>query len=89
MKKTVTISVLKSMLSKGNVKFTYKKKNGETREAIGTTNKRALDRIGIEFKNNDSNPDKSKSVVCYYDIEKNEWRSLSIKYNNTVIAEEI
>ena len=88
MKKTVTISVLKSMLSKGNVKFTYKKKNGETRETIGTTNKRALDRIGIEFSDDCVAKNNTKTVT-YYDVEKNAWRSFSIEYNNTVTAEEI
>lgn len=85
MKKTVTISVLKSMLSGGNVKFSYKKTNGETREAIGTTNKQTLDRIGVAFSGECG---EAKSVR-YYDVEKNAWRSLSVENNKTVTAEAI
>lgn len=86
----VTISVLKSMLNNGNVEFTYKKKNGETRNAIGTTNKTALERIGITFgdKNDGCDSSETKSVR-YYDISKNAWRSFSVQYNNTVEAEAI
>lgn len=84
MKKTVTLSVLKSMLANGNVQFTYKKKNGETREAVGTTNKEALDRVGVEFSG-----DGQCSSVRYYDVNKNAWRSLSSECNVTVTAEAI
>lgn len=84
MKKTVTLSVLKSMLANGNVQFTYKKKNGETREAVGTTNKQALDRVGVEFSG-----DGQSSSVRYYDVNKNAWRSLSSECNGTVTAEAI
>lgn len=88
MKKTVTISVLKSMLSEGNVKFSYKKTNGETREAIGTANKRALDRAGVAFSAGGARGGEEKSVR-YYDVEKNAWRSLSATNNKTVTAEAI
>lgn len=88
MKKTVTISVLKSMLSEGNVKFSYKKTNGETREAIGTTNKQALDRIGVRFPGGGSACGEEKTVI-YYDVKKNVWRSLSVENNKTVTAEAI
>lgn len=88
MKNIVTISVLKSMLSNGNVKFSYKKTNGETREAIGTTNKQALDRIGVQFSGEGDSCGEEKTVM-YYDVEKNAWRSLSVEYNKTVTAEAI
>lgn len=88
MKKTVTISALKSMLSRGNVKFSYKKTNGEMREAIGTTNKQALDRIGAQFSGDGSSCGEEKTVL-YYDVEKNAWRSISAEYNKTVMAEAI
>lgn len=88
MKKTVTISVLKSMLSEGNVKFSYKKINGETREAIGTTNKQALDLADVTFSADLCRAGEEKSVR-YYDVEKNAWRSLSVEINKTVTAEAI
>lgn len=88
MKKTVTISVLKSMLSQGNVKFSYKKTDGEMREAIGTTNKQSLDRIGVQFSVDGSSCGEEKTIL-YYDVEKNTWRSLSAEYNKTVMAEAI
>lgn len=88
MKNIVTISVLKLMLSRGNVKFSYKRTNGEMREAIGTTNKQTLDRIGVQFSGESSSCGEEKTVV-YYDVEKNAWRSLSTEYNKTVMAEAI
>ena len=86
MKKTVTIPVLKSMLTDGNVEFTYKKKNGEIRNVVGTTSKIALERVGITFADKDSGCQQS---VRYYDISKNAWRSFSVQCNNTVEAEAI
>ena len=86
MKKTVTIPVLKIMLTDGNVEFTYKKKNGEIRNVVGTTNKIALERVGITFDDKDSGFQQS---VRYYDISKNAWRSFSAQCNNTVEAEAI
>lgn len=86
----VTISVLKKMLANGNVEFTYTKKNGETRNAVGTTNKRALERIGVTFSDNGGGCDGAEQKsVRYYDISKNAWRSFSVQYNHTVEAEAI
>lgn len=91
MKKTVTTSVLKSMLNAGNVKFTYKKKNGEEREAIGTTNKQALDRIGVTVADAGSctTSGEEEKSVRYYDVQKNAWRAFSLENNKTVVAEAI
>lgn len=88
MKKIVTLSELKSMLSKNNVLFTFKKKDGTEKEVIGTTNKNALDRIGVTFKN-DGIVNTNDKTVRYFDVNKNEWRCLSVENNNTVTAEEI
>lgn len=90
MKRMVSIYVLKEMLSRGNVEFTYKKKNGEERTAIGTTNKNALARIGISRSDDGSGCSSSKkNVLVYYDVRKNAWRSFSLELNKSVMAEAI
>lgn len=66
------IQNLKEILNSSIVKFKYYKKDGTEREAIGTTNKEYLTNINFESKGNITKPD---NIICYFDIEKQEWRS--------------
>lgn len=54
----------------GKVEFTFRKVNGEIRKAIGT-----LYNISYTAKGNGSNTDNNADVICYWDCEKNSFRS--------------
>ena len=66
---------LKAALRKGLVKFTFKKLDGTIREAFGTRNMKYVPTenhpkgTGVEVD----------SVVKFYDLDKQAWRSVSVK----------
>ena len=63
---------LKSSLAKGTVQFTFIKKNGELREAIGTT------KLSTPYTKTSSR----KSpwyIVKFFDTVKNGWRSCDVR----------
>ena len=66
---------LKTALRKGLVKFTFKKLDGTIREAFGTRN--------MNYVPTESHPKGTgvevDSVVKFYDIDKQAWRSVSVK----------
>lgn len=73
---TPTISNLADRLSKGIVTFKFIKKDGTIRKAKGTTNKKYL------FKHTNWRPKggvSSPKVLCFYDVVKGAWRSMSVK----------
>jgi hypothetical protein len=67
-------NTLRSRLREGVVQFAFEKLDGSLRTAIGTTN---LSSIPTE-----SHPqgvrESSEKVVTFFDMEKKEWRSVSI-----------
>ena len=69
----VETSELRTRLHEGRVHFQFVKKNGDLRDANGTT---LLDNIP-----KDSHPkgvrDSSPSVTVFFDLDKGEWRSVS------------
>jgi hypothetical protein len=85
MSTTENIVKFKNALHKGKVKFSYTKKNGETREAIGTLN------IGVMGEDNAPKGTGtwpvSDQIIRYYDINSQGWRSFGI--NNLVSWESI
>ena len=67
---------LRKRLKLSVVKFSFKKKNGETRYATGSTNIDMLNLVfGLNLKSfkEETNRD---GITTYYDIEKRNWRSL-------------
>jgi hypothetical protein len=64
---------LRELLNFGIVQFAFKKLDGNLRTALGTTN---LDSIPIEDHPSGRGQSPS-SVVAYYDLSKNAWRSVS------------
>ena len=67
---------LRKRLKLSVVKFSFKKKNGETRYATGSTNIDMLNLVfGLDLKTfkEETNRD---GITTYYDIEKRNWRSL-------------
>lgn len=70
------VDVLREKLQQGEVYFVYKKKDGSQRAAVGTTNLDLVPQwqwpkdMGAETKD-----ERNDSLVTYYDIEKQSWRS--------------
>lgn len=62
--------LLRLLLKKGKVSFTFQKKDGSVRHAVGTTN---AGFYTYERKGN-GNPTPADMVV-YWDLEKDAWRS--------------
>ena len=72
------IEELKVKLENGIVEFTFKKQNGEIRNARGTRcfNEKSI--VGENFiKPNGTGPEKTGSL-SYWDLDKDAWRSLNI-----------
>lgn len=71
--KTATAMALREALKKGIVRFTYYKKDGTLREAIGTRNLTlAENKTGVAI------PAPKTGIVnenAYYDLDKQAWRS--------------
>lgn len=70
MTKKVTITELKEMLCKGQVKFQYKKNDGSIRTAVGTLKSSLITRKPFGGQNKV----KDAGYVTYFDIEKDWWR---------------
>jgi hypothetical protein len=69
-------SKLRERLKLSVVRFSFKKKNGQTRYATGSTNIDMLNLVfGLNLKTfkEETNRD---GITTYYDIEKRNWRSL-------------
>jgi hypothetical protein len=69
-----TPETLRSLLQDGPVKFSFKKLDGSLRTAIGTTNLSSIPEISHPQGVRKS----SDKVIVFFDIEKSEWRSVSI-----------
>lgn len=70
--KKVNITELKSMLTKGVVKFQYTKKDGSVRTAVGTLKSDLIKKPmgGVSYP-------KEAGYTNYYDIEKGWWRAFA------------
>lgn len=69
--KKVSMSVLRSMLKKGVVKFKYEKKDGTIRTAEGTLKKSLIPEID---KDGGAESDFPEDCFGYYDLGKDDWR---------------
>jgi hypothetical protein len=72
--KPITHDELRQRLNEGTVQFAFKKLNGDLRTAVGTT---CLENIPLQNHPTGSRAS-SASVVRYFDISTNWWRSVSI-----------
>lgn len=63
---------LKEALESGVVNFTFKKANGETRKAVGTTNPSILKTHNAVPNGDGIAP---AGTIPFFDLEKKEWRS--------------
>lgn len=79
---TVKPEELREMLHMGRVIFSYKKKDGSTRGALGTLN---MEHIPEEFHPKDSSENIEYKNLRYFDIQKNGWRSISGDINEITV----
>ena len=63
------VEILRELLHKGAVEFTFKKKDGTIRPATGTTNPS----LYTYERKGGSSP--APDMIVYWDMEKNGWRS--------------
>ena len=69
--KAMMIEVLKEKLRNGVAHFVFVKKNGEVREAFGTTNAAVV----AKYTNGNGISREYFKTTAYFDIERGEWRS--------------
>ncbi len=69
--KAMMIEALKEKLRNGVAHFVFIKKNGEVREAFGTTNAA----VAAKYTNGNGISREYFKTTAYFDIEKGEWRS--------------
>ena len=69
--KAMMIETLKEKLRNGVAHFIFIKKNGEVREAFGTTNAA----VAAKYTNGNGISREYFKTTAYFDIEKGEWRS--------------
>ena len=69
--KAMMIENLKVKLRNGVAHFIFVKKNGEVREAFGTTNAA----VATKYTNGNGISREYFKTTAYFDIEKGEWRS--------------
>mgnify|MGYP003483439606 FL=1 len=69
--KAMMIQNLKEKLRNGVAHFIFIKKNGEVREAFGTTNAA----VAAKYTNGNGISREYFKATAYFDIEKGEWRS--------------
>lgn len=68
--KKVNITELKEMLTKGQVKFQYKKNDGTIRTAVGTLKSSLI----TNKPSGGQNKVKGAGYTSYFDVEKDAWR---------------
>jgi hypothetical protein len=71
--KAMMIESLKKQLRNGVAHFFFVKKNGEVREAFGTTNAA----VAAKYTNGNGISREYFKTTAYFDIERGEWRSFS------------
>jgi hypothetical protein len=71
----ITHEGLRSRLRNGVVQFAFKKLDGSLRTAFGTTN---LSSIPVDHHPKGVRDSSSRAVV-FFDLEKQAWRSLSVR----------
>lgn len=70
---------LNNRLQKGNVHFTYTKKNGEQRHAYGTKNMKYVEENFGSENLPSGNGSNKEGVLPYFDLDKQAWRSCLIE----------
>ena len=79
-------NLLENLRSSTPVYFSYEKKDGTMRDALGTLN---FDLIPEEFRPKDSSEGdyKESTNIRYFDIDKQGWRSISNNAKTVFILE--
>jgi hypothetical protein len=71
----MTVEELKEQLKQGIVEFSYTKKDGSIRLAHGTTKTEIIKEYNAEPKGTSDTKSLNDSVVRYFDIDAQGWRS--------------
>ena len=71
----MTTQEIKDILSKGEVKFSYEKKDGTIREAFGTRNVVLLMLHKVTLTGNKAENAENDDVIPYFDLDVMAWRS--------------
>jgi len=93
-KETILKQFMKDVLSKGETEFAYYKKNGEARVATGTTNPDLI-KVWESISNREAKQfppavsDDSDTVVKYYDLNVNGWRSFDVNRLIEVFVDDV
>ena len=69
--KSMMIDGLKRQMGDGIAHFMYQKKNGELREAWGTTNRS----LAQKYVNGNGDSRERYATTAYFDVERGAWRS--------------
>ena len=69
----ISPSALREALNKGTIQFAFRKKDGNLRIALGTTN---MELVPVDDHPKGTGKSSSKQVP-YFDLKKNSWRSVS------------
>lgn len=83
----VSIQNLKNALHEGAVKFSYKKVNGEIRDAYGTLNVEVMGEENMPHGGERSIGVLPENVIRYYDLNSKGWRSF--KAENLISFENV
>lgn len=71
---TKDLKEFKKALKEGKVTFSYKKVNGEVREAVGTLNGKFSKNLEL-YKSKKEITQTTPGVLRYYDLNSDGWRS--------------
>jgi len=69
----ISPSALRDALNKGTIQFAFRKKDGNLRIALGTTN---MELVPVDDHPKGTGTSSPKQVP-YFDLKKNSWRSVS------------
>lgn len=69
--KSMMVESLKRQMRGGVAHFVYQKKNGELREAWGTTNRS----LAQKYVNGNGDSRERYATTAYFDVERGAWRS--------------
>ena len=85
LKKAWWFESFRDALSNGFARFTYYKKDGTTRTALGTRSSVLIptDKLPKCPQDNDKWEERDKAIP-YFDLEKNEWRSFNVLNFNSL-----
>ena len=87
-KKSEVATKLRSLLLDGETHFTFIKKDGTRRPAVGTLNFDIIPTEDTQFKSEEPREERNDQVT-YYDLEKMAWRCCKVENILEIEGEEV